>query len=59
MDYRQQGNHVTLCVLDWLPMFAAGWFPTMSGSGDDVLLGHASNRFLRAIDAVLENGNTT
>uniref|UniRef100_J3MBI4 DUF569 domain-containing protein n=2 Tax=Oryza brachyantha TaxID=4533 RepID=J3MBI4_ORYBR len=31
-------------------MHAAGWFPIRSGSGDDVLLGHASNRCLRAID---------
>ncbi|KAF0901542.1 hypothetical protein E2562_003520 [Oryza meyeriana var. granulata] len=31
-------------------MFALGWFPIKPGSGDDVLLGHASDRFLRAVD---------
>uniref|UniRef100_A0A0D3GD49 DUF569 domain-containing protein n=1 Tax=Oryza barthii TaxID=65489 RepID=A0A0D3GD49_9ORYZ len=51
------GNRVTLRDLDRLPMFAAGWFPIVSASGD-VLLGHASDRFLRAIDRGDGNGVT-
>uniref|UniRef100_A0A0E0DXC8 DUF569 domain-containing protein n=1 Tax=Oryza meridionalis TaxID=40149 RepID=A0A0E0DXC8_9ORYZ len=51
------GNRVTLRDLDRLPMFAAGWFPIVSASGD-VLLGHATDRFLRAIDRGDGNGVT-
>uniref|UniRef100_A0A0E0PTW7 DUF569 domain-containing protein n=1 Tax=Oryza rufipogon TaxID=4529 RepID=A0A0E0PTW7_ORYRU len=39
-------------------MFAAGWFPDMSASGDSIVLRHSSDQFLRAIDRGDGNGVT-
>jgi hypothetical protein len=49
------GNRVILRDLD---MFAAGWFPDMSASGDSIVLRHSSDQFLRAIDRGDGNGVT-
>uniref|UniRef100_A0A0E0A5N7 DUF569 domain-containing protein n=1 Tax=Oryza glumipatula TaxID=40148 RepID=A0A0E0A5N7_9ORYZ len=49
------GNRVILRDLD---MFAAGWFPDMSASGDSIMLRHSSDQFLRAIDRGDGNGVT-